>query len=84
MFANAASVAAATPNDDAERALLESRERPVVLLQKREGCDAALPGIAPGLAELGVMLPCTPIQFLLFHEAAGGRPARTGSPSRSD
>jgi hydrogenase maturation protein HypF len=76
MFANAASVAPHAEMDDAERALLESRERPVVLLQKREGCDAALPGIAPGLRELGAMLPCTPIQFLLFHEAAG-RPSGT-------
>lgn len=76
MFANAASVVQFAEMDDAERALLESRERPVVLLQKREGCDAALPGIAPGLAELGALLPCTPIQFLLFHEAAG-RPAGT-------
>jgi len=70
MFANAASVAPHAEMNDAERTLLESRERPVVLLQKREGCDAQFPGIAPGLRELGVMLPCTPIQFLLFHEAA--------------
>lgn len=76
MFANAASVAQFAEMNDAERALLESRERPVVLLRKREGCDAALPGVAPGLGELGAMLPCTPIQFLLFHEAAG-RPAGT-------
>lgn len=76
MFANAASVAPHADMNDAERALLESRERPVVLLRKRAGCDAALPGVAPGLGELGAMLPCTPIQFLLFHEAAG-RPAGT-------
>ena len=76
MFANAASVAPHADMNDAERTLLESRERPVVLLAKRDGCDAALPGIAPGLRELGAMLPCTPIQFLLFHEAAG-RPAGT-------
>jgi hydrogenase maturation protein HypF len=76
MFANAASVAPHADMNDAERALLESRERPVVLLVKRDGCDAALPGIAPGLRELGAMLPCTPIQFLLFHEAAG-RPSGT-------
>ncbi|MBK9595460.1 MAG: carbamoyltransferase HypF [Rhodocyclales bacterium] len=76
MFANAASIAPYAEVSEAERALLESRERPVVLLQKREGCDEALPGIAPGLGELGALLPCTPIQFLLFHEAAG-RPAGT-------
>ncbi len=86
MLANAASIAPYAEMNDAERALLESRERPVVLLKKREGCDAALPGIpqgdflrgvAPGLSEIGIILPCTPIQFLLFHEAAG-RPAGTG------
>ena len=76
MVANAASLAPYAEVSAGERALLESRERPVVLLQKREDCDAALPGVAPGLAELGALLPCTPIQFLLFHEAAG-RPAGT-------
>ncbi|GAB4170963.1 MAG: carbamoyltransferase HypF [Rhodocyclaceae bacterium] len=76
MFANAPSVEPYATLHAYERALLESRERPVVLLPKREGCDARLAGIAPGLRELGAMLPCTPIQFLLFHEAAG-RPAGT-------
>ncbi|MCW5594740.1 MAG: carbamoyltransferase HypF [Rhodocyclaceae bacterium] len=76
MLANAASVEAFAEVAENARALLESRERPVVLLRKRSGCDEALPGVAPGLAELGAMLPCTPIQFLLFHEAAG-RPAGT-------
>ncbi|MBK6631876.1 MAG: carbamoyltransferase HypF [Betaproteobacteria bacterium] len=74
MLANAASVVRYVEMSDAECALLESRERPVVLLKKSAGCDAALAGVAPGLQELGAMLPCTPIQFLLFHEAAG-RPA---------
>ena len=76
MFANAASVAPYADMNEAERALLESRERPVVLLRKRAGCDEQLAGVAPGLGELGAMLPCTPIQYLLFHEAAG-RPAGT-------
>jgi len=57
--------------DDGLLTLLESRERPIVLLRTQAGCDADLPGIAPGLLRLGVMLPTTPIHFLLFHEAAG-------------
>jgi len=63
--------------DAAAVALLESVERPIVLLPKTDDCDAALPGVAPGLAEIGLMLPVTPIQYLLFHEAAG-RPRGTG------
>ncbi|MDP1526281.1 MAG: carbamoyltransferase HypF [Rhodocyclaceae bacterium] len=51
-----------------ETALLESPARPVVLLPKQPETDDLLPGIAPGLAEIGLMLPVTPIQFLLFHE----------------
>ena len=49
----------------AEAALLTSPERPIVLLEK----TVELFGIAPGLAEIGLMLPVAPIQFLLFHDA---------------
>ncbi len=48
-----------------EAALLTSPERPIVLLEKKN----ELPGVAPGLAEIGLMLPVTPIQYLLFHDA---------------
>ncbi len=74
MTANAQSLAPIAHVSDTERVLLEGRERPVVLLRLRQDADVALPGVAPGLHSLGVMLPTTPIHFLLFHEAAG-RPA---------
>jgi hydrogenase maturation protein HypF len=74
MAASAASLEALAIVRDEDRSLLEARARPIVLMEKRAGCDAALPGVAPGLGWLGAMLPCTPLQYLLFHEAAG-RPA---------
>ncbi|MFO1317928.1 MAG: carbamoyltransferase HypF [Burkholderiales bacterium] len=71
MVANVASVQPLALVSDAEHAMLASAERPIVLLRKRAGADAALPGVAPDLAWLGVMLPYTPLHALLFHEAAG-------------
>ncbi len=71
MAANLASIAAWVEISPAEAELLQSPERPIVLLRKKPGADAALPGIAPGLAWLGVMLPYTPMHWLIFHEAAG-------------
>ena len=71
MAANAASLAPYARVDEAARRLLESRERPIVLLEKRPGCDEALAGIAGGVSALGAMLPCTPLQWLLFFEASG-------------
>lgn len=76
LLANCASAAELAHVGDDERALLQARERPIVLLRKRKGCDARLPGVAPGLAWLGVMLPATPLHYLLFHDQAG-RPAGT-------
>ena len=74
MVANAASVQPLALVSAAEHATLASVERPIVLLRKRAGVDAVLPDVAPDLAWLGVMLPYTPLHYLLFHEAAG-RPA---------
>ena len=76
MLANLASVGAFAPIAPRAARLLESRARPIVLLKKGPRCDEALPGLAPGLEWLGVMLPYTPLHYLLFHEAAG-RPAGT-------
>ena len=73
MAANVASLEPFAVVTAQERALLESRERPIVLLAKRDGCDAALPGVANEVATLGAMLPSTPLQWLLFFEASGAK-----------
>jgi hydrogenase maturation protein HypF len=76
MVANVASIAELAFVSDPERALLESPERPVVLLDKSADCDVRLAGVAPGVGSLGAMLPYAPLHFLVFHEAAG-RPGGT-------
>ncbi|MEA2148895.1 MAG: hydrogenase maturation protein HypF, partial [Solirubrobacteraceae bacterium] len=48
----------------AEEALLVSRERPIVLATRRAGAQLAA-SVAPGVPELGVMLPYTPLHHLL-------------------
>lgn len=50
-----------------EKEVLESPERPVVVLKQRENTD--LPeNINPGLDSLGVMLPYTALHYLLFNQ----------------
>ena len=53
----------------AERDLLLSRARPIVILRKRPDSPIA-PACAPGQNHLGVMLPYTPLHYLLFHHSA--------------
>ncbi|TJY60038.1 carbamoyltransferase HypF [Sinimarinibacterium sp. CAU 1509] len=77
MAANVESLRPFADVDVAQQALMQSPERPIVLLDKIAATDLQLPDVAPGLAQIGVMLPYTPLQYLLFHEAAG-RPAGTG------
>lgn len=71
MVPGAASAATLVELDDDERAMLESPARPVVLARRRDDGPVLAPELVPGLAWLGVMLPSTPIHYLLFHEAAG-------------
>jgi hydrogenase maturation protein HypF len=58
-------IAVVAPED---RALLESPARPIVLLRKRPG---TLPeAVAPKNPDFGIMLPSTPLHYLLFEDPA--------------
>ncbi len=48
-----------------DRRLLESKERPIVILPRKDSCSIAME-VAPQQNTLGVMLPYTPLHFLLF------------------
>ena len=52
-----------------EQALLESPQRPIVLLPRKSDTPIA-PQVAPGTPELGIFLPYTPVQHLLLHSGA--------------
>jgi hydrogenase maturation protein HypF len=56
-----------------ERALLESAARPIVLLRRKPGSGIATQ-VAPGQEHLGVMLPYTPLHYLLFADTPHPRP----------
>lgn len=62
--------------DAPSEALLHSPARPVLLLPTRPGVSEAHPLIAPGLNDWGLMLPSTPLHWLLLHEMLG-RPSGT-------
>jgi hydrogenase maturation protein HypF len=69
---------------DEESSLLSGPKRPIVLLRLREdGSGPLAPSVAPGLSELGVMLPYTPLHHLLL-AAVGGRPLVMTSGNLSD
>ena len=51
----------------AEKELMLSRERPIVIMKNREQTPVS-PQIAPGITWTGIMLPYTPFQHLLFSE----------------
>ncbi len=65
MVANAETAAALCFVSEEERAVLISRERPIVLLRRRPASPLA-GAVSPGNPATGVMLPCTPMHDLLF------------------
>ena len=57
-----------------ERAALRSNRRPIVILQRRP--DASIsPELAPGANTVGLMLPYTPLHYLLFGDTPDQPPA---------
>ncbi len=56
--------------DEVESGLLLSSARPIVLVAKRPGCGLA-EAIAPGLNEVGAMLPYSPLHHLLLNDFGG-------------
>ncbi len=56
---------------EADRALLESPRRPIVLMRRRGGGDRLSANVAPGNDSLGVLLPYTPLHHLLFEGSPG-------------
>ncbi len=53
-----------------EQRLLESPERPILILSRRENA-AVVPEIAPCQGTVGVMLPYTPLHYLLLEPESG-------------
>lgn len=51
-----------------EEALLASPAAPIVVLQRREDSPLPAEAIHPGLKTLGVMLPYTPLHYMLFDD----------------
>jgi hydrogenase maturation protein HypF len=81
LVASVAAARALVELSPAAAALLEAPERPIVLAPRRPG-GAVAPGVAPGLPELGVMLPYTPLHHLLAGDA--GTPLVLTSGNVSD
>lgn len=59
-------IAALTPED---RAALTSPRKPILLVERRPGTTGLAGEIAPGLEQVGLMLPYTPLHHLLFDGA---------------
>ncbi|MFX1500621.1 MAG: carbamoyltransferase HypF [Promethearchaeota archaeon] len=68
-----------------EREMLLSFRRPIVLLERKENLDTSIISdwVAPGLNNVGVMLPYTGIHYLLF-ELIGNKPLVYTSGNRSN
>jgi len=68
MMPDLATVEAHCDVSEAERELLQSSARPIVLLRRKPG-SSICKEVAPGQDFIGVMLPYTPLHYLLFADS---------------
>jgi len=61
---------------DAERTTLLNARRPIVVLRRRSNGTIS-PAVAPGNNTIGVMLPYTPLHYMLFSDSPEGPPEFT-------
>ncbi len=80
MFPDLDTLRAAVHTTAELEALLASPERPIVLLPKHAKATLA-EGIAPGLAEIGCLLPYSPLHALLLADFGGPLVATSGNLS---
>ncbi len=84
MLPDLAAVESICRTSKASRIALASPERPIVLLPKRKRPGIGLAqSVSPGMEEHGVMLPYTPLHYLLL-QAAGNVPLVMTSGNMSD
>ncbi|WP_444913076.1 carbamoyltransferase HypF [Microbulbifer sp. PAAF003] len=63
-----------------EAQLLSTRERPIVLLEAKDDSHSRIhPLVAPNLADLGVMLPASPLHYLLAQKYRAPLVATSGN-----
>jgi len=68
--------------DEIERRLLTSTAAPIVLIRRRiGGAKSVAESVAPGLPELGVLLPYTPLHHILMRELSFAIVATSGNRS---
>jgi hydrogenase maturation protein HypF len=80
MAADLAAARALARLDPADEGLMTGRDRPIVLAPRRGGAAVA-PSVAPGSADLGVMLPYSPLHHLLLADAGAPLVMTSGNVS---
>ncbi len=65
--------------NEPEQQLLSSSPRPMVLLRKKPELNGISPSVAPGMPNLGIMLPYTPLHHLLLRGHSGALVMTSGN-----